>query len=54
MCSPYVLPYMLPYVLPFMLPYVPLATIELVGDNREFEVSGIFWAVIPILGYWYS
>ena len=29
--------------------WLPLATIDLVGDNREFEVEGIFWTVIPIM-----
>ena len=39
----------------FVLGYhwLPLATIDLVGDNREFEVEGIFWAVIPIMDGWY-
>ena len=36
----------------FVLGYhwLPLATIDLVGDNREFEVLGIFWHLIPIMG----
>ena len=36
----------------FMLGYywLPLATIDLVVNNREFEVSGIFSALIPIVG----
>ena len=36
----------------FVLGYhwLPLATINLVGDNREFEVCGIFLLVIPIIG----
>ena len=36
------------------LPLVAPATIDLVSGNREFEVWGIFWGVIPILGDWYS
>ena len=28
--------------------WLSLATIDLVDDNREFEVLGIFWSVIPI------
>ena len=38
----------------FVLGYhwLPIATIDLVGDNREIEVEGIFWAVIPIVGGW--
>ena len=37
----------------FVLGYhwLPLATIDLVGDNREFEVLGIFWPVIPVI-FW--
>ena len=36
----------------FVLAYhwLPLVTIDLVGDNREVEVSGIFWHLIPIMG----
>ena len=30
--------------------WLSVATIDLVGDNREFEVWGIFWAVISIMG----
>ena len=30
------------------LPLLPIATIDLVGNNREFEVQGIFWGAIPI------
>ena len=35
----------------FVLGYhwLPIATIDLVGDNREFEVRGIFWHLIPIM-----
>ena len=35
----------------FVLGYhwLPLATIDLVGDNREFEVWAIFWGLIPII-----
>ena len=33
----------------FWLPLVAPATIDLVGDNREFEVRGIFWHLIPII-----
>ena len=29
-----------------------LATIDLVGDNREFEVGGIFLDLIPIIYGW--
>ena len=29
-----------------------LATIDLMGDSREFEVWAIFWSVIPIIGDW--
>ena len=29
--------------------WLPLATIDLVGDNREFEVSGTFSGLIPII-----
>ena len=38
----------------FVLGYhwLPLATIDLVGDNREFEVWGIFRGLIPIMGGW--
>ena len=36
------------------LPLVALATNNLVGDNLEFEVWGIFQPVIPIIGGWYS
>ena len=32
--------------------WLPLATIDLVGDNREFEVLGIFWGLKPIIGGW--
>ena len=32
--------------------WLPLATIDLVDDNRKFEVEGIFWAVIPIVDGW--
>ena len=32
--------------------WLPLATIILVGDNREFKVEGIFWTIIPIMGGW--
>ena len=28
--------------------WLALATTHLVGDNREFEFWGIFWALIPI------
>ena len=40
----------------FVLGYhwLPLATFDLVGDNREFEVWGIFWSVIPIIDGWWS
>ena len=31
-----------------------LATINLVGDDRNFEVWGIFWPVIPIIDGYYS
>ena len=36
----------------FMLGYywLPLATIDSVVINREFEVEGLFWAFIPIVG----
>ena len=36
----------------FVLEYhwLPLATIDLLGDNREFEVWGIFLHLIPIIG----
>ena len=30
--------------------WLPIATIDLVGDNREFEVLGIFSPVISIIG----
>ena len=30
--------------------WLPLATIDLVGDNREFEVLGIFLDLKPIFG----
>ena len=35
----------------FVLAYhwLPLATIDLVDDNREFEVLGLFWGFIAIL-----
>ena len=38
----------------FVLGYhwLPLATIDLVGNNREFEVWDIFWGLIPIIGGW--
>ena len=36
------------------LPLLPLAKIDLVGYNREFEDLGIFWPVIPIGGIWKS
>ena len=36
------------------LPLVALQTIDLVGDDREFEVWAIFWDLIPIIGGWYS
>ena len=29
---------------------LPLATSQLMDDNREFDVSGIFWGVILIVG----
>ena len=29
---------------------LPLATIQLVGNNREFDVSGIFWGGLLIVG----
>ena len=29
---------------------LPLATSQQVGDNREFDVSGIFWGVLLIVG----
>ena len=29
---------------------LPIATSHLVGDNREFDVSGIFWGVLFIVG----
>ena len=32
--------------------WLPLATIDIVGDNREFEVLGIFWGLKPIFGVW--
>ena len=32
--------------------WLPLATIDLVGDNREFEVWGIYWGLIPIMSGW--
>ena len=31
---------------------LPLATIDLVGDNREFEVWGIYLGLIPIMSGW--
>ena len=30
---------------------VALTIIDLVGDNKEFEVRGIFLAIIPIMGW---
>ena len=30
---------------------LPLATSYLVGDNREFDISGIFWGVSFIVGW---
>ena len=32
--------------------WLSVATIDLVDDNKEFEVSGIFSALIPIVGSW--
>ena len=32
--------------------WLPLATNDLVDDNRKFEVEGIFWALIPIVDGW--
>ena len=32
--------------------WLPLETIDLMDDNREFEVWGIFWALITIIGAW--
>ena len=29
---------------------LPIATSYLVGNNREFDVSGIFWGVLLIVG----
>ena len=29
--------------------WLPIATIDLVGDNREFEVLGIFCGLITII-----
>ena len=29
---------------------LPIATSQYVGDNREFDVSGIFWGVSFIVG----
>ena len=29
---------------------LPIATNYLVGNNREFDVSGIFWGVLLIVG----
>ena len=34
--------------------WLPIATIDLVGDNREFEVLGIFCGLITIISGWYS
>ena len=38
----------------FVLGYhwLPQATIDLVGDSREFEVWAIFWGHIPIISGW--
>ena len=38
----------------FVLGYhwLPIATIDLVGDNREIEVEGILLAVIAIIDGW--
>ena len=30
--------------------WLPLATIDLVGDNRKLEVCGLFLGLIPIMG----
>ena len=30
--------------------WLPLATSQYVGDNRKFDVSGIFWGVFLIVG----
>ena len=40
----------------FVLGYhwLPLATIDLVDDNREFDRLGIFWGFIPIIIGWWS
>ena len=34
--------------------WLPIATIDLVGDNREFEALGIFCGLITIISGWYS
>ena len=34
--------------------WLPLVTIDRVGDNREFEVLGIFCGLITIICGWYS
>ena len=34
--------------------WLPLGTIDLVDDNREFKVGGIFRGLISIMDGWYS
>ena len=32
--------------------WLPLGTIDLLVDDRELEVLGIFWGLKPIIGGW--
>ena len=39
-------------VTPIGYHWLPLATIDLAGDNRKFEGWAILWPVVPIIGIW--